>query len=92
MREDAGGRDILGLLDAVVARRATVGGVEMGWGAERQILPGGDRSAQNGRDVAELGVCLVVETVHFSRAGSFYRAAIGVARFASRRRGQVIST
>ena len=90
LREYAGGRDILGLLDPVVAPRATVGGVEMARGSERQILLGGDRSPQNGRDSAELRVHLVIETVHFSGARSFYHATIGVARHAHRRRGQIV--
>ena len=51
-REHARRRDILRLLDTVMAAGATVGGVEMRRDSSVQVLLGGDGSPQNRRDIA----------------------------------------
>ena len=80
-RKDARRRNILRLLDTVMAAGATVGGAQMRRDSSVQVLLGGDSSPQNRRDIAKFNVRLVVKTVNnahfwhlyytfFSMAGS----------------------
>ncbi len=87
-REDARWRDILRLLDTVMAAGATVGGVEMRRDSSVQVLFGGDSSPQNRCDVAKFNVRLVVETVNNAHFWHLYDTFFGMTRRASRLRRQ----
>lgn len=87
---DAGCADIVGLFDAVVATGAVVFGVQMRGRLDGEVLFGRDGGAEDGSDVAEFGVELMVEVVDFAGERGAGGAAVGVAAGADRGAGQVV--
>lgn len=69
--ENAESSHVVRLFDPVVATGTGVCCVEMGRSAGVEILFAGDGGAEDGRDVAELGVELVVESIHLPFGGRF---------------------
>ena len=87
-REQARRRDILRLLDTVMAAGATVGGAKMRRDSSVQVLFGGDSSPQNRRDIAKLNVRLVVKTVNNAHFWRLYDTFFGMTGRANRFRRQ----